>query len=100
VTVVCVDGREYRADGRGVFDVPDAAAPRLMADFGLRPCAPQGPSEPRPAAPSDADYALMSTQDLVKEARRLGVPPDGLTRRKLIAALADAGAAAQGPGGF
>jgi hypothetical protein len=100
-TNLAVDGAAYRAGADGAFDVPDALAERLMADFGFGRLPTADPGRPyveranghggdtAPDAPPD--YALMATADLVAEAQRLGLAiPEGANRRKLIAILKEA----------
>jgi hypothetical protein len=88
ITSVAVDGRLYEAGPGGAFDVPDALAPRLMADFGMLPTAPGAPG-PSPAPEAEAvNYATWTTAEIVAEARRLGIEiPEGTARRRLIAML-------------
>jgi hypothetical protein len=89
ITSVAIEGRLYAAGADGSFDVPDALAPRLMADFGMLPCVPNGASGGAAGAETEAvNYATWTTAEIVAEARRLGVEiPEGTARRRLIAML-------------
>jgi hypothetical protein len=85
IAAVAVDGRLYEAGPGGAFDVPDALAPRLMADFGMRPAVSPAPNVTEAEA---VNYATWSTAEIVAEARRLGMEiPEGTARRRLIAML-------------
>jgi hypothetical protein len=92
ITGVSLGGTEYLADEAGVFEVPDGAAPRLMAEFGLRPMGADRPPEGEggegngPAAP-DRPLIQWKTEALMAEAVRRGLPAEGKNRKDRIALI-------------